>query len=469
MPLLLINGLHSAAAVALAWTLSMGLTGALSMSWAVLALAARWGIARLETWVAQGRARDVERRSIQDLLGRALISASPWRRPQLGADIQEFSERRGRFSAGAEWLSRALVPATAIVLTAQATVSPYLAALMLIGVGLIPVFLILIGSRTQAASDTQVAQLAALSTRVMERLRGLSALWIQGTTAAAARDIEDTSEQHRRATFRVLRIAFLSNASVDLVASLTIALVAVHVGTALLGLVGFAGLTRIDLQSGLFILMLAPEVVLPWRRLTAAWHDRSQAQGAERAIEQWPPNTPKASAVHSGELVIQGRAVAAGSRVWIRGASGAGKSQLLDALAGLRDDDANFCGLSFGWLEQHPTIRGDSVRAQLRHVGSTWDAAKIRAMLDQLGLTARVGDIDQPFDPLALSGGEHQRLALLRALSRDPAVLLMDEPSASLDWANAQVLWDCLERFEGTQVIASHDDLADWASLQVCL
>ncbi|MGB0957974.1 MAG: ATP-binding cassette domain-containing protein, partial [Litorivicinus sp.] len=262
--------------------------------------------------------------------------------------------------------------------------------------------------------------------------------------------------------------ALLGLAAIDLAASLAVALVAVHVGTALLDLVSFGGLGELTLQSGMFVLMLAPEVFLPWRRLTAAWHDRSQANAAERAIAAWPSNT-KGSAAPPPGLRIQGRSIAPGARVWIRGPSGAGKSQLLEALAGLTHHDEHRCGERIGWVDQHPAISSNSLRQQARALDSHWDDQTWLSMLEQLELHQRIRTLDEPINPLGLSGGEHQRLALLRALSREPSVLLMDEPTASLDADNAALFWATLADFTGTCVIASHDDLGAWATDEVCL
>lgn len=162
---------------------------------------------------------------------------------------------------------------------------------------LIPVSMALIGKRTQKASDRQARALTRIGGYYLDRLQGLGTLKLFGAADAELTRITGISDDFRKRTMAVLRVAFLSSTALELFASLSIALVAIYVGLSLLGSIGF-GLTGwygdlfpgsesgdMTLFTGLFLLLLAPEFFQPLRQLAAAYHDRASAVAAAEEIQ----------------------------------------------------------------------------------------------------------------------------------------------------------------------------------------
>lgn len=271
---------------------------------------------------------------------------------------------------------------------AVATLSWVAALALLLAAPLIPLFMVLIGWRAEAASRRHLAQLGGMNAFLLDRLRGLATIRSLGAVDLTARRLREAAESLRRRTMAVLRIAFLSSAVLELFAALGVATVAVYVGLHLLGQIEFgAWRGRLTLGEGLFILMLAPAFFEPLREMSAVWHDRAAGRAALAALEQLsasglplpgadddapstvglpratdgaappaavvadplePPATPRRppTVAASGlRLAWPGReaaplawpelAVASGEHVALVGASGTGKSTLLALLAGL--------------------------------------------------------------------------------------------------------------------------------------
>ncbi len=390
----------------------------------------------------------------------------------------------------------------AIVLPVDVTVG----ILFLVTAPLIPVFMMLAGWGAEAAKRSEAAAFTRLSAYFADRLRGLVTLKLFGRERIEVETMKLASEELRRSTMRVLRIAFLSSGVLEFFAALGVAGVALYVGLSFLGMIDLRG-EILTLQAGLFCLLIAPEVYQPLRVLAAHYHDRAGAKAAAAAIaEQFDGPIPIISnrmpvpvlpALHglrrawsveleAVTLRVPGRKtpclenvshrIAAGEHIALVGPSGCGKSSLLEALTGLREFEGRI-GFSASGTEVASPCQGERVLiGQRPHIfeGTIADnirlarpeasaedvrraaiRAQVVAFADALpeGLDTRIGD-----GGLGLSGGEVQRIALARAYLGDPAILLLDEPTAHLDAATEKLVVDGLLDFAAgrTLIVATH-------------
>lgn len=377
--------------------------------------------------------------------------------------------------------------------------------LFLISAPLIPVFMALVGWGAEAASRSQAAALQRLSGRFADRLRGLVTLKLFGQDAAETARVRQASEELRVRTMRVMRIAFLSSAVLEFFAALGVAGVALYIGLTLLDLVNVHS-TELTLAAGMFCLLMAPEVYQPLRLLAAHYHDRASARAAVAAIEQEfdalpadptpavPATTTPAAPAGAAALELRqlrladpaGRPVLGdielmlepGAHAAILGASGIGKSTLLEAVAGLREHagEIRLDGRLLGEFDE-PVLRGrlamlgqrprlfagsiaDNIRLGRRDadhaaVRLAAQRARVADFADALpqGLATQLGE-----DGLGLSGGEIQRIALARIYLRNPGLLLLDEPTAHLDGATEALVLEGLAEFAAgrTLLVATH-------------
>ena len=185
---------------------------------------------------------------------------------------------------GAMWRVR-LMPL--VILLPVAWYSWAAAAVLITAAPLIPLFMVLVGWRARAASEAQWLQMSSMNAFLLDRLRGLPTLRALGSVQATARRLRASAEDLRQRTMKVLRIAFLSSAVLELFSALGVAMVAAYVGFHLeFGAWG----GRLTLGEGLFILLLAPSFFEPLRELAAVWHDRAAGVAAMDALERLTGN-----------------------------------------------------------------------------------------------------------------------------------------------------------------------------------
>ncbi|GAB3554403.1 thiol reductant ABC exporter subunit CydD [Arthrobacter tumbae] len=366
------------------------------------------------------------------------------------------------------------------------------AVVIVVTIPLIPVFMVLIGWHTQDRTAEARASLDRLSDHLLELAKGLPALVGLGRASAQTRALQDIGAGYSRRTMETLRIAFLSSLALELISTISVAVVAVFVGVRLIhGDVG--------LEVGLLALILAPECYLPLRDLGAAHHasdDGLEAGRAVRAIID-APRTPAAvpasrpkddddddtdddaddAAAGAEQLTLRfDRSVAPivddltftllpGSITALRGPSGSGKSTLMGLLAGvpqpglLVDGAVRPLSGQLGWVPQHPETLLDTVREELAFYAES-------PLTDQalLGLLAAV-DGTRLLDKSTgeLSPGELRRVAFARALLRigpDGGTLLLDEPTAHVDESTSAVIRRTVRNLPPTVtvVLIAHDD-----------
>lgn len=378
--------------------------------------------------------------------------------------------------------------------------------LLIVTAPLIPLFMALVGLGAEAASRRHQTAWLRLSGLFADRLRGIVTLRLFRRGDAEAQRIRESGDALRLGSMNVLRIAGLSSAVLEFFAALGIAGVALYVGLTFLGFVNLRA-TPLGLEAGLFCLLMAPDVYLPLRQLAAHYHDRAAAKAVATEVAQLFDDAPDAPSsedaqknaapdsfsslrLHDVSLRTPDDArdvvshvdlvVAADESIAILGESGAGKSTLLEAIAALRIfdgaimlNDVNVTSIDaaalhacVALLPQRPRLFHGTIADNIRlgAPDATRDAVEEAARLacvtdftDALpqGLDTTVGDAG-----LGLSGGEIHRVALARIFLHDPAVLLLDEPTAHLPAALEETVLDNISAFakHRTLIVATHSD-----------
>ena len=171
-----------------------------------------------------------------------------------------------------------------VIALAVASQSWVVALILVVAAPLIPLFMAIVGWRAKAASQAQMVELGGMNAFLLDRLRGLSTLRALGAVDATAQRLRANAESLRERSMRVLRIAFLSSAVLELFSALGVAMVAVYVGFHLLGHLPFGSWGQtLSLGQALFVLLLAPSFFDPLRELSAVWHDRASGEAALQA------------------------------------------------------------------------------------------------------------------------------------------------------------------------------------------
>jgi len=399
-----------------------------------------------------------------------------------------------------------LVPVAVLVVVLDAD---WLTALIIaLTLPLIPVFMALVGWQAQDYTRKQWHLLNRLGGHFLDAVEGLPTLAIFRRAKAEVALIRRTSEAHREATVRSLRIAFLSALVLELIATLSVALVAVQIGVRLL-------YGQLDLETALLVLILAPEAYLPLREVGARFHASTEGVAAAEQVftvlerpGRVPQDRPDPTAVPEGPIELRfddvrlthpERTVAAldgvdlvvpaGRTLLLTGTSGAGKTTLLSVLLRFADADAGRITVNgtdlrdlpveqwrrrIAWLPQRPYLFDASVADNVRlGVPDADDEAVARAVA-LAEATDVVAALPDGYATLLgergtrLSAGQRQRIALARAFLRrmdGASLVLLDEPTAHLDPDNAAAVRAGVARLlEGaTGIVVAHD--AGWADL----
>jgi thiol reductant ABC exporter CydD subunit len=383
-----------------------------------------------------------------------------------------------------------------VVVAWVATVDLESALVMAVTLPLVPVFMWLIGRATEQRTRARWHALRLLSTDFLDVVRGLPTLRSFNRGSAQAVRIAEVSERHRRATMGTLRLTFLSGTVLELAATLGVALVAVTVGVRLVG----GGL---GLQAGLTVLVLAPELYLPLRRLGAEYHasadglavaDRMlallDAPAAARGGGPGAVPSPAAAPVRlegvafsypaRPGLVLDGLdlELAPGETVALVGESGAGKSTVAALLLGFLEPTAGRVTVGsvdlvgcradewralVAWVPQHPALVRGSVADNIR-LGRPASDRAVRAAAALAGADAFVGELPGGYETVVgdggrpLSPGERRRIGLARAFLGDPSLVVLDEPTADLDPASVEHVSRAVERLGAgrTMLLIAH-------------
>jgi len=373
----------------------------------------------------------------------------------------------------------------------------WISGLILLGTApLIPLFMVLIGKGAERLNQKQWRKLARLSAHFLEAIQGLTTLKLFNASRREARLVERISDDYRRSTMAVLRVAFLSALALEFFATVSIAVVAVSIG--------FRSLWgEMDFLHGFFVLLLAPEFYLPLRNMGSHYHARMEAIGAaERMVEiletplppvsdkRLPAPDPRSASIRfeqvhftypGGRKALDGLEleVRPGERLALVGPSGSGKSTIANLLLGfirsdsgsilagkmpLDDCDPEQWRRHLAWVPQRPRLFHGTVLENIRlgRPDATMEEVQRAArdagadrFIEQFpdGYAALVGEQGQ-----GLSGGQIQRIALARAFLRDASLVILDEPTASLDRESERLVLEGMERLarDRTVLVIAH-------------
>jgi thiol reductant ABC exporter CydD subunit len=348
----------------------------------------------------------------------------------------------------------AVVPLLAIV--SLVVVDWPSAVIVVLTLPLLALFATLIGRTTQEATDRRWAALHGLSGHFLDVVRGLPTLVAYGRGMRQVATVRTVSERHREETMATLRLSFLSSAALELLATISVALVAVTVGLRLA-----AG--NLDLFPGLVAILLAPEAYWPIRRVGAEYHAAGDgAQALDRIVNDLERNSPARTRIpdsgvtltdvgyrYPGDAseVLRDVSLTAGPGLTVvTGPSGSGKTTLLELVAGLRTPTSGTVSAAPSHLvTQRPFVLPGSVRENLQ-LDVAVPPDRLWDVLRQVELDGAVAGmprgVDTPLgdDGFGLSAGQRARLAVARALLSDCEVILLDEPTAHLDAAGVDTI-----------------------------
>ncbi|MFJ4920557.1 thiol reductant ABC exporter subunit CydD [Streptomyces sp. NPDC088725] len=362
------------------------------------------------------------------------------------------------------------------------------AAVIVVTLPLIPLFMILIGWATRTRMDRQWRLLSRLSGHFLDVVAGLPTLKVFGRAKAQAESIRTITSEYRQATLRTLRIAFLSSFALELLSTLSVALVAVGIGLRLVH-------GDLDLYTGLVVLVLAPEAYLPIRQVGAQYHAAAEGLSAAEEIfavlETEPPAGGTGEVPGSPRLELAGvtvrrpgrtepsldaatLTVEPGETVAIVGPSGVGKTTLLDVVLGfaLPDEgrvrvggrDLSALDLDrwrerIAWVPQRPYLFAGTIAENVRLARPGADDAAVEDALRDAGAHDFVAALPEGAntvlgeDGSGLSAGQRQRLALARAFLADRPLLLLDEPTAALDGETEAGIVDAVGRLAAGRTV----------------
>lgn len=366
---------------------------------------------------------------------------------------------------------------------------PIIGIILVVTVPLIPFFMILIGKQADRLNKEQWERMSFLSGHFLDVLQGITTLKLFGRAKDQIKVIGRLSEEFKDSTLRVLRVAFLSALVLELVSTISTALIAVYLGLTLLD-------GEISFFSAFFILLLAPEFYTPFRQLGAAFHTGMAGKTSILKYEEFmnrQPSLPiggqsqlkgKVQAIEIKDLTftyadsengVQHISLEAkrNSPIMLVGESGAGKSTIAHIIGGFLTapkgsvtiDGLDLCDIDIEWwrqqityVSQHPHIMKGTLRDVLSFGMNVSDEEIIEAckevqLLDvinrqQDGLDTVIGE-----GGLGLSGGERQRVALVRAFLRKGQVLILDEVTAHLDVKTEAIISSAIKRLMDNKIV----------------
>ena len=375
---------------------------------------------------------------------------------------------------------------------------------VLLGAGLfVPAAMAIAGLGAGLAAKRQVIAMTRLQARFLDRVRGIATIVLAGRTESEATSLRQAAADLSRRSMRVLRVAFFSSAALDLAAAFALVMLAIHYGAK------FRRGELVDPQTALFCLLLVPEFFAPLRAFSAAYQDKLHAAGSAEALAALPPaaQPPTTPALPIRTVPAHGITIAfedvhfawdpargqvldglsfrapPGEVTLLVGASGAGKSTILEMLLGfirpqqgrITVNGADIADLVpealsrlTAWIGQRPIIFAGTIADNIRF-------ARPDATEDELRQAARLALVDRFADTLpeklatrigeggyGLSGGQAQRIAIARAFLKNAPLLLLDEPTSHLDPATEGEVLESLRRLVlgRTVILASHSTAA---------
>jgi ATP-binding cassette subfamily C protein CydD len=367
------------------------------------------------------------------------------------------------------------------ILVAVFPIDPLSGVVLLLTAPLIPLFMMLIGWASEALTKRQWLAMTRLGSYFLDTLQGIATLKMLGRSKTRASEVRAVSDQYRTATLKVLRVTFLSALVLEMVATISTAVVAVEIGLRLL-------YSRIEFQQAFFILLVAPEFYIPMRNLSSRYHSAMAGITAARRIYEvldepeverhFETGSPDLDAQFKGDFVISlsnleyshaGQAdnslqginfdFASGKHYALVGMSGSGKSTLAQILLRFIEPNSGTLTINsmdanrwektdwrkfIAWVPQHPMIFSRSLLENITLGNPLYSIDEVEKAIHYTELEDFVSALPQGLYTMLsdagsrISGGEGQRLALARAFLKNPQLLILDEPTAHLDLALEQ-------------------------------
>ena len=493
-----VGALSASLVIAQAWLIAVAVAGAFGgkglaqLSSALVVLGGVVLARGLVAWAAELLATRSSTRVKQQLraaLLARLAAIGPARlREQRTGEIATLATRGidaldGYFSLYLPQLFLAVLVPLAVL--AAVLASDWISALIIVfTLPLIPLFMALVGATTRDRTEAELRALQRLAAHFLDAVSGLTTLKVFGRAKAQIEVIREVSERQRVAAMSTLKVTFLSSLILELLATISVALVAVAVGLRLL-------YGDLDFQTAVFVLVLAPEAYVPLRQLGANYHASAEGlSAAEQVFDVLEMPLPSAGArteipdpsrtgISVDELTVHypGRdrpalecvslRVDPGEVLALTGPSGAGKSTLLSVLLGfvaptagsVRIGDSELSELDpaawrerVSWLPQRPHLFATSLRENIALGRTDATDAELWAAVTAAGLrdvvARRPGGLDTVVGEggVGLSAGERQRVALARAFLHDAPLVLLDEPTANLDGATEEEVLMAIRR-----------------------
>ena len=362
---------------------------------------------------------------------------------------------------------------------------------------LIPLFMALVGYTAQVIMDRQWRQLSLLSGNFFDMLKGLKTLRLFGRAGESLKFIEKLSDEYRKTTLSVMKVAFLTSAVLEFFSSLSIAVVAVTFGIRLLN-------GTMHFHSAFLVLLLAPEYFMPLRDFSSSYHAR---QNANAALDQLKkiyslPKLIKFSYQNKRidscikEIILDHVTVKNKENInlvqditctflrdrlnIIFGHSGAGKTTLLNILLGflpiqsgtlkmvdLKNQSQSINMVDIAWVPQEPLLLYGTIRDNLSLKAFEPSLDQLRNVANQAGILSFIETLPQGFETHIgeegqnLSGGQIRRLMLARALLKNPDILILDEPTSGLDQKNALQIIQTIQLLKKGRIVivATHNPL----------
>lgn len=334
---------------------------------------------------------------------------------------------------------------------------------------LIPFFIILIADVVQLLTQKQWTALTRMSGFFLDVLQGFATIKVFGATTYYTVKIKKISKEFHLRTMKVLKIAFLSAMVLEIIATISIAIIAVEVGLRLL-------YSKLEFCPALFILILAPEFYMPLRKMGSSFHAGmegfSAAQSIFEILQQSRPAVGKILHMHTIEHIVfdnvtysyEGQpepalenfnlVISSGQKITLIGPNGSGKTTLVNLLlkfiqpqqgvikiqnVPLGDIESNYWRQNIAWVPQHPYLFHKTIAENIQMANPIASNKELIQVVKNVCLYEFIQSLQNGLDTVIgdrgtrLSGGQAQRIALARALIKDAPILIFDEPTVFLD------------------------------------
>ncbi|WP_182355327.1 thiol reductant ABC exporter subunit CydD [Komagataeibacter europaeus] len=413
----------------------------------------------------------------------------------------------------ARWLPASVlwIAAPLVIGVLAACIQPGSALIMAICGLAVPFGQALFGIGAAVASRNQFLAMTRLQARFLDRVRGIATIVLSGRTEDETRRLAAAAEELRVRTMKVLRVAFLSSASIDCAMVVALVLVALRNGAQLMALHDQgvpAAIMAAHVARGLFVVLLVPEFFAPFRSLALAYQDRAHASGAAAAMRILPDATAVRAAGQAVCQTGQGVSVAfehvgftwdpargatlddvsftapAGQTVVLWGPSGSGKSTIIEMLLGFIQPESGRIAINgtdmatiapealvamTSWIGQKPVLFAGTLRENILFARPDATDGQLQAAIRAAAADVFIASLPHGLETLigeggfGLSGGQAQRVAIARAFLKDAPLLLLDEPTSHLDPQTEADVFSSLRALAAnrTVILASHSAAAE--------